>query len=94
MVYQQIARIPMDTSYAPIIANLFLFCYERDFMSNLHKSEQYDLIDMLNDTSRYLNDIFTINNPEFEKYIPDIYPTEVQLSNANTVQTKTLLSLI
>ena len=35
-------------------------------------SKQYDLIDMFNDTYRYLDDIFTIDNPEFEKLIPDI----------------------
>ena len=44
-------------------------------MSDLHKSKWYDLIDMFNYTSRYHNDIFTIVNPEFEKHIPDIYPT-------------------
>ena len=27
-------------------------------MCNLHKSKQYDLIDMFNDTPRYLDDIF------------------------------------
>ena len=53
-------------------------------MSNLHKSKQYDLIDMFNETSRYLDDIFTIDNPEFEKHIPDIYPTELQLNKAIT----------
>ena len=53
-------------------------------MSNLHKSKQYDLIDMFNDTSRYLDDIFTIDNPEFEKHIPDIYPTELHLNKAIT----------
>ena len=53
-------------------------------MSNLHKSKQFDFIDMFNDTSRYLDDIFTIDNPEFEKHIPDIYPTELQLNKANT----------
>ena len=39
---------------------------------------------MLNDTCRYLDDIFTIDNPEFEKHIPDIYPTELQLNKAIT----------
>ena len=39
MVYQQIVGIPMGTNYAPLIADLFLFCYERDFMSDLHKSK-------------------------------------------------------
>ena len=34
-------------------------------MSNLHKSKQYDLIYMFNDTFRYLDDIFTIDNPKF-----------------------------
>ena len=86
MVYQQIVGIPMGTNCAPLdlIADLFLFCYERDFMSNLHKSKRYILIDMFNDTSRYLDDIFTIDNTEFEKHIPDIYPTELQLNKANT----------
>ena len=34
-------------------------------MSNLQKSKRFDLIDKFNDTSRYLDDIFTIDNPEF-----------------------------
>ena len=53
-------------------------------MSNLHKSKQYYLIDMSNDSSQYLDDIFTIDNPEFEKQIPDKYPKELQLNKANT----------
>ena len=74
---------------APLISDLFLFCYERDFMSNLHKSKRYDLIDMFNDTSRYLDDIFSIDNPELEKHIPDIYPTVLQLNKANTSDKET-----
>ena len=80
MVYQQIVGIPMGTNCAPLIADLFLYCYERDFMSNLQKSKQFDLIDKFNDTSRYLDDIFTIDNPTFAEHIPDIYPRELQLS--------------
>ena len=39
MVYQQIVGIPMGTNCASLIVlDLFLFCYERDFMSNFHKS--------------------------------------------------------
>ena len=40
---------------------------------------------MFNDTSRYQDDIFTSKNPEFEKHIFDIYPTELQLSKASTL---------
>ena len=42
------------------------------------------IIEMFHDTSQYLDDIFTIDNPEFEKHITDIYPTELQLNKANT----------
>ena len=80
MVYQQIVRIPMGTNCAPLIADLFLYCYERDFMSDLQKSKRFDLIDMFNDTSRYLDDSFTIDNPEFKKHISDIYPADLQLN--------------
>ena len=89
MVYQEIVGIPMGTNFAPLIADLFLYCYERDFMSDLQKSKRFDLIDMFNDTSRYLDDIFTIDNPEFEKHISDIYPSEIQLNKANTSDKET-----
>ena len=79
MAYQQVAGIPMCTNCAPLKADLFLYCCERDFRSHLLGSKRYDLIDIFNDTSRYIDDIFTFDNPEFEKYIPDIYPTEIQL---------------
>ena len=48
-------------------------------MSDLQKPKRFDLIDMFNDSSRYLDDIFTIDNAEFEKHISNIYPAELQL---------------
>ena len=32
-LYRQIVGIPMGTDCAPLVAYLFLFCYERDFTS-------------------------------------------------------------
>ena len=58
-------------------------------MSNLQKSKRFDPIDKFNDTSRYLDDIFTIDNPAFAEHIPDIYPRELQLNKANTSDTET-----
>ena len=76
MLYQQIVGIPMGTNCAALITDFYLYSrYERDFMSDLHKSKCYDLIDMFNDTSRYLDDIFnvdSVDSHEFEKNIPDI----------------------
>ena len=53
-------------------------------MSNLQKSKRFDFVDKFNDTSRDLDDIFTIDNHEFAEYIADIYPREIQLNEANT----------
>ena len=89
MVYQQIVGIPIGTYCAPLIADLFLYCYERDFMSKLQESKRFDLIDKFNDTSRYLDDIFTIDNPTFAEHIPDINPNELQLNKANTSDKET-----
>ena len=89
MVYQQIVGIPMGTNCAPLIADLFLYCYERDFMSNLQKSKRFDLIDKFDNTSRYLDDICTSDNPTFAEHIPHIYPIQLLLNKANTSDKET-----
>ena len=62
----------------------FFFCYKRDFMSNIHKFVRYDPIDMFNYASWYLDDLFTIDDPEFKKHILDKYLTDLQFNQANT----------
>ena len=44
----------MDTNCAPLVADLFLFCFERDFMMSLSDDKQADSIEVFNTTSRYL----------------------------------------
>ena len=36
--------IPMGTKCAPLVADLFLFCYGRDFMKSLSRENQTDII--------------------------------------------------
>ena len=38
----------MGTNCDPLVADLFLFCYERDFMKYLTKEKRYDMIDAFN----------------------------------------------
>ena len=42
----------MGTNCAPMVADLFLYCYGRDFMKPLSGDKQTDIIDALNTTSR------------------------------------------
>ena len=54
--------IQMKTNCSPLVADLFLFCYERVFMMSLFDDKQADIIDAFNTTLRYLGGISNINN--------------------------------
>ena len=56
----------MGTNCAPLVADLFLFCYERDFMLSLSDNKQIYVIKAFNSTSRYLDDLLNIDNHYFE----------------------------
>ena len=62
----------MGTNCAPLFADLFLFYYERDFMMSLSDDKQAVIIDVLNTTSRYLEDILNINNVYFDNMVSQI----------------------
>ena len=87
-LYRQIVGIPMGTNCAPLVADLFLFCYERDFMTSLSDVKQADIIEAFKSTSRYLDDLLNIDNPYFEGMVNRIYPPELQLNKANTSDTE------
>ena len=78
----------MGTNCAPLVADLFLFCYERAFIMPLSDDKQADIIEAFNTTSRYLDDILNINNDYFETMVSQIYPSEIQLNKANTSDTE------
>ena len=87
-MYRQVVGIPMGTNCAPLVADLFLFCYERDFMKSLSDDKQFDVIDAFNTASRYLGDILNISNVNFDNMVSQIYPSELQLNTANTSDTE------
>ena len=78
-LYIQIVGIPMGTNCAPLVADLFLYCYEIDVMDSLNHDNQADVIEAFNYTSRYLDDLLNIDNPYFEGMVNQIYPPELQL---------------
>ena len=78
----------MGINCAPLVADLFLFCYERDYMTSLSDNNQADIINAFNSTSRYLDDLLNIDNPYFERMVIQIYSPELQLNRANTSDTE------
>ena len=64
----------MGTNCAPLVADLLLFCYERDFMMSLSVENQFEIIEAFSSTSRYLDDLLNIDNTYFDGLISQIYP--------------------
>ena len=77
-LYRQVVGIPKGTNCAPLIADLFLFCYERDLMMSLSDGKQADVIGAFNTTSRYLDHISNINNVYFDNMV-----SQYTLQNSN-----------
>ena len=78
----------MGTNCAPLVADLFLFCYVSDFMLSLSEDNQSDVIEAFNSTSRYLDDLLNIDNNFFDSMVNRMYPSELQLNKANVSDAK------
>ena len=78
----------MDTNCSPLVADLLLFCYERDFMLPLPKVTQSDVIEAFNSTSLDLDDLLIIDNIFFDSMVNRIYPSKLQLNKANVSDTE------
>ena len=57
-------------------------------MLSLPDDKQADIINAFYTTSKYLEDIFNIDNVYFDTMISQIYPSELQLNKANTSDTE------
>ena len=73
--YRQIVGIPMGTNSVPLVADLFLFCNEKDFKLSLSDDNQSAVIEAFNSTSRCLDDLLNIDNTFFDSMVNHIYPS-------------------
>ena len=87
-LYRQIVGIPMGTNCAPLVADLILFCYERDFILSQSDDTQSEVIEAFISTSWYLDDLLNIDNNLFDIMVNHIYLSELQLNKANVSDTE------
>ena len=78
-LYRQIVGILKGTNCASLVADVFLFCYKRDFMMSFSADKDAEIIEAFNSTSRYLIDLLNIENTYFDGMVKQIYPSELQL---------------
>ena len=87
-LYRQNVGIPFGSNCVPLVADLFLFFYERDFMKSLTKEKRYGMTYDFNSTSRYLDDLLNIDTIHFKQIVHRIYTAELQLNKANISDTE------
>jgi hypothetical protein len=79
--------IPMGTYCAPLLADLFLYSYEADFIQGLLKKNEKKLARSFNFTFRYIEDVLSLNNSRFGDFVDRIYPIEHEIKDTTDTDT-------
>ena len=61
--------------------------YEAEFIQSLLSTGKKKLASQFNFTDRYIDDILSINNPDFENYLGQIYPAELEIKDTTESNT-------
>jgi hypothetical protein len=77
----------MGTNCAPLLADLFLYSYEADFIQGLLKKDEKKLSRSFNFTFRYIDDVPSLNNSRFGDFVDHIYPIELEIKDTTDTDT-------
>ena len=79
-LFPQMVGIPIGTNCVPLLADLFLYSYENEFLDKLIKEGKKKLARRFNLLYCYIDDLISFNNKRFKEFISDIYPKELTIS--------------
>ena len=82
-LFRQAIGIPIGTNCAPLLADLFLYSYENEYLDNMIKSGHRRLARSFNLCYRYIDDLIVFNNKKFLDYLKEIYPSQLTVEKAN-----------
>ena len=85
--------IPMGTNCAPLLADLFLYSYENEFLDKLIKEGKRKLARRFNLSYCYIDDLISFNNKRFKEFVSDIYPKELTISEPQNLLQLLLISI-
>ena len=93
IIMRQAIGIPMGIDPAPFWANLFLYTYEEEFISNLMRTNKVEARHF-HSTKRFIDDLCAINDGGlFGRVYRDIYPGELELKVEHSGQSASFLNL-
>ena len=79
-LFRQMVGIPVGTNCAPLLADLFHYSYENEFLNKLVQEGKRKLTRKFNASYHYIDDLISFNNKRFKELISDIYPKELTIS--------------
>jgi hypothetical protein len=79
----------MGTNCAPLLADLFFHSYETDFIHGIFKWNEKKLARSFNLTSRYTDDVLSLNNSRFGDFVDRIYPIELEINDTTDTNRST-----
>ena len=68
-LFRHVIGIPMGTNCGPLLADLFLYSYESDFLDKMIRSCHRKLARSFNLCYRYIDDLIVFNNKKFGDYV-------------------------
>ena len=68
----------------PLLADLFLYSYESEFLDNMIRGGHRKLARSVNLCYRYIDDLIVLNNNKFGDYVKEIYPSQLTVEKVNT----------
>ena len=78
-IFQQTIGIPMGSNCAPLLPDLFLYSYDAEFVQSFLQAGKKHLAQQFNFTYRYIDDVLSLKNTNFAKYVEFIYPRELEI---------------
>ena len=82
-LFSQVIGIPMDTNCASLLADLFLYSYESDFLDNMIRSGHRKLATSFNLCFRYIDDLIVFSIKKFWEYVKDSYTSHLNVERTN-----------
>ena len=71
----------MGTNCVPLLADLFLYSYEAEFIQELLKSGKKKLAQSFNFTYRYIDGVLSLSDSKFSDYLDFIYLSELEIKD-------------
>ena len=88
--------IPIVTNCFPLLGYIFLYSYETEFIQSLPSTGRKQLAYIMysfNLIYRYIDDVMSINNQEYAKYMGQMYHVELYIKDTTETNTFSYLYL-